>query len=94
VSVPVPAGNYVVIGQARLINRDGDRQNAVCSINSVVVQNQSMEPVNGSDSEETIVPITSPVSMPSAGNITMACGGFAIHADSLRLTVIKVDTIN
>ena len=93
-SVPVPAGNYVVIGQARLINRDGDRQSAVCSINSVVVQNQSMEPVDGSDSEETIVPITSPVSMPSAGNITMACGGFAIHADSLRLTVIKVDTIN
>jgi hypothetical protein len=34
------------------------------------------------------------VSLASAGNITLSCGGFAIHAQDLRVTAIKVDTIN
>jgi len=90
----VPAGIYLVIGQARLINDDGDRQIASCGVNGQLATGGYLEPVDGSDSEDIIEPITTTASPDANGKITISCCGFAIHADDIHLIAIKVDTIN
>ena len=94
-SVSVPAGNYVVLGQVTLRNQDGDAQNAVCTLQgqTVLFQIVGANNTSGGSNYDT-VPINATAALASPGNITIACGGFAISALNTRLTVIKVDTIN
>jgi hypothetical protein len=41
-----------------------------------------------------VVPITGTVNLPTGGDITITCGGFATVADSMRVTALRVDGIN
>ena len=94
-SVSVPAGNYVVLGQVTLRNQDGDPQNAVCTLQGQTVLDQVVGANDtGGESNYDTVPINATASLASPGNITIACGGFAIGAQNTRLTVIRVNTIN
>jgi Collagen triple helix repeat (20 copies) len=94
-SVSVPAGNYVVLGQVTLRNQDGDPQNAVCTLQGQTVLDQVVGANDtGGESNYDTVPINATAALASPGNITIACGGFAIGAQNTRLTVIRVSTIN
>lgn len=88
-SVAVPAGLYVVIGQMTLQDLDGDAQDASCTL-----QGQTLVLTRVSAGASDVVPITGIAVLGSPGVITISCAGFRINPISTRLTVIKVDSIN
>jgi hypothetical protein len=85
-SVSVPAGKYLVVGDARLGVSDTDFQDAVCSLQGTVV---AIERTNG----ETNIPIMGTVDLASPGTITLDCGGFSIFSISKRMFVTRVTSI-
>lgn len=94
-SVSVPAGNYVVLGQVTLRNADGDPQAASCSLQgtrmfSTIVGGNTV----GDESNYDVTSINATATLGAAGNITINCGGYGISGDDARLTVIKVSSIN
>ena len=82
-----PAGNYLVVGSASLINIDGDRQVATCSIQGGVVVSTDMAENSSED-----VSVLGTVTLATAGNITLSCGGFKIFGTT-RMFVIPVASV-
>ena len=85
-SVSVPAGKYLVVGDARVDLSDTDYQDAVCSLQGTVV---AIERTNG----ETNIPIMGTVDLASPGTITLDCGGFSIFSISKRMFVTRVTSV-
>jgi hypothetical protein len=94
-SVSVPAGNYVVVGHGLVQNTDTDPHEALCSLQGVPVSFADLGPKTDF-AFFTTLPITGTVSLASPGTITIDCEGTtpAIVAAELKLTVIKVTSIN
>jgi len=93
ISVSVPAGSYLVVGSAHVVNSDGDRQIATCSIQGAVVVSKYLSGSSGSDGNWSgEFPILGTVFLAAPGLITVNCGGFAITA-SKQMFVVKVGSI-
>lgn len=89
-SVSVPAGSYLVFGNAGVYNGDiSDTQVAVCSLQGTIVT-AHVKLESGANEN---MPITGTVTLGSPGTITMNCGGYAIGTDFMRMFVTKVSSV-
>ena len=88
-SVSVPAGDYVVVGQMTLFNATTNRGRVDCSLQGAVAVTISLD-----GAQASVVPINSTATLDSPGSITILCAGGGYTTSNQRLTVIKVDGIN
>jgi hypothetical protein len=95
ISVSVPAGSYLVVGYANVYNADFEgTQNAVCSLQGTVVAHVgTMADAGTNPYSEAVVPIMGTVVLPSAGTISIDCGGYNIETDGMFLSATKVTSI-
>jgi Collagen triple helix repeat (20 copies)/IPT/TIG domain len=93
-SLSVPAGNYVVLGNVVLFNLDPDQQRAVCKFDTSPASTASVELGGLQDTSETTLSLHDVTSLPSPGNITLHCQGFKVSFMNAVITAIKVDAIN
>jgi hypothetical protein len=88
-SVSVPAGNYLVVATAGVLNQDGDPQTATCSRVGGFSTDVRLGGV-GDGAVFTDVPIVDTVSLASPGTIAIECHGFTVVSGEARLTATKV----
>jgi hypothetical protein len=88
-SVSVPAGNYVVVGQMTLQNITSNPGPVACFLQGAEVATIALDGLETGD-----VPINSTATLASPGAITILCSGGGYITFDQRLTVIKVDGIN
>jgi len=93
-SLSVPAGNYVVLGNVVLFNTDPDQQRAVCNFNTGPVSTASVELGGLQHTSEATLSLQDVTSLPSPGTITLHCQGFKVSFMNAVITAIKVDAIN
>ena len=93
-SLSVPAGNYVVLGNVVLVNIDPDQQRAVCNFNTGPASTASAVLGGLQDTLEGTLSLQDVTSLPSPGNITLHCQGFKVSFMNAVITAIKVDAIN
>ena len=93
-SLSVPAGNYVVLGNVVLVNIDPDQQRAVCKFNTGPASTASAVLGGLQDTLEATLSLQDVTSLPSPGNITLHCQGFKVSFMNAVITAIKVDAIN
>jgi collagen triple helix repeat protein/IPT/TIG domain-containing protein len=93
-SLSVPAGNYVVLGNVVLFNTDPDQQRAVCNFSTGPASTASIELGGLQNTSETTLSLHDVTSLPSPGNITLHCQGFKVSFMNAVITAIKVDAIN
>jgi hypothetical protein len=85
-----------VIASALIQNIDADEQNAICSIQGTVVVSKFVAGgAGGGDhgNSSAFFPINGTVTLAAPGLITINCGGFNIHAPTLRMFVIKIGAV-
>jgi len=93
-SLSVPAGNYVVLGNVVLFNIDPDQQRAVCNFNTGPVSTASAELGGLQHTSEATLSLQDVTSLTAPGNITLHCQGFKVSFMNAVITAIKVDAIN
>jgi len=93
-SLSVPAGNYVVLGNVVLFNTDPDQQRVVCNFNTGPASTASIELGGLQNTSETTLALHDVTGLPSPGNITLHCQGFKVSFMNAVITAIKVDAIN
>jgi hypothetical protein len=91
-SVSVPAGNYLVVGNGEVANSDGDDQRAVCSLQGRVVSEERLDDYD-SGLNDANLPITGTAVLDNPGTITIDCGGAFIFTARLRMFVTKVTSV-
>jgi hypothetical protein len=92
-SVSVPAGNYLVVATAAVLNLDGDPQTATCSRVGGFSTDVRLGGV-GDGAVFNDVPIVDTVGLALPGTIAIECHGFAIVSGEARLTATKVTALH
>lgn len=92
-SISLPAGSYLVVGNAGVYNQDiNSSQIAVCSLQGTVVT-AYVRLSSGDVADTANMPITGTVTLSSPGAITVNCGGFHIGTTFMRMFVTKVTSV-
>ncbi|MEA2170908.1 MAG: hypothetical protein QOF76_4208 [Solirubrobacteraceae bacterium] len=93
-SVTLPAGTYVFVGQVTFINQDGDLQSAACSLNGkqVVTETLGADPgISGDTQNQDTVPIYTTDVFSGPTTVPLSCSGFGLLFAGAGFTAIRVN---
>ncbi len=97
-TLQLPAGNYVVSGQAEIENHDGDAQAGSCHIQLNGADVDYGQVIIQGDGDTSIVPVQTVVQLGSAATVTLVCvtfdGYININSNTSQFIATQVGGVN